>query len=83
MLLFVPPARQRRVREALAKLIHVPFKFEFAGTQVIFFDPEEDYSAEERRQAKRVSRAFRELAEVERGEGRLADEMVAPRGGAR
>ena len=84
MLLFVPPARQRKVREALAKLIHVPFKFEFAGTQIIFFDPEEDYSAEERRQARRVSRAFRELAEVERGEtGRLADEVLGPRGGTR
>jgi hypothetical protein len=47
---------KRKVR--FAKLIHVPFKFEFAGTQIIFFDPEEDYSAEERWQARRATRAF-------------------------
>jgi D-glycero-alpha-D-manno-heptose-7-phosphate kinase len=67
MLLFVPPARQRRVRDTLRQLIHVPIKFEFGGSQIIFFDPEEDYSAEERSQARRTARAFRELAEVERG----------------
>ena len=65
MLLFVPPSRQRKVREKLERLIYVPFKFEFAGSQIIFFDPEEDYAAEERVQAHRVVRAFRELAEVE------------------
>ncbi len=48
MLLFVPPNKQERVREALKKLIHVPFHFEFAGSQIIFFDPERDYSAEEK-----------------------------------
>ncbi|MGH6801910.1 MAG: hypothetical protein ACREC3_00895 [Methyloceanibacter sp.] len=25
-------------------LIHVPFKFEFSGSRVIFFDPEEDFT---------------------------------------
>lgn len=67
MLLCVPPSRQRKVREQLEKLIYVPFKFEFAGSQIIFFDPEEDYAAEERWQARRAARAFRELAEVEGG----------------
>ena len=38
MLLFVPPEKQKKVREKLKKLIHVPFKFESAGSQIIFFD---------------------------------------------
>ena len=39
MLFFVPPARQPRVREALRKLLEIPFNFEHAGTQIIFCDP--------------------------------------------
>jgi len=45
LLLFVPPDRRKKVRERLSHLIHVPFKFEFAGSQIIFFDPQENYSA--------------------------------------
>jgi D-glycero-alpha-D-manno-heptose-7-phosphate kinase len=48
ILLFVPPHRQKAVREKLNNLIHVPFKFEFSGSQIIFYDQEEDYSAEEK-----------------------------------
>lgn len=44
LLLFVPPERQPAVRDALSKLIRVPFKFEHSGSQVIFFDQEEDFS---------------------------------------
>jgi D-glycero-alpha-D-manno-heptose-7-phosphate kinase len=40
LLLFVPPERQARVREALPSLLHVPFKFEFSGSQIIFFTPD-------------------------------------------
>jgi D-glycero-alpha-D-manno-heptose-7-phosphate kinase len=64
MLFFVPPERQGRVREALAHLIHVPFKFEFAGSQIIFFDPEEDYAAEERMRANQSVAAFQELTDL-------------------
>lgn len=46
LLLFVPPYHQRRVREKLSKLIYVPFKFESQGSQIIFYDAQEDYSAE-------------------------------------
>ncbi len=42
LLLFVPPDRQQRVREALPGLLHVPFKFEFSGSQIILFTPEVD-----------------------------------------
>lgn len=48
MLVFVPPTDQPRVRERLRKLVHVPFRFEHAGSQVIFFEPQEDFSAHER-----------------------------------
>jgi len=61
LLLFVPSSQQRKVREKLKKLIHVPFKFEFSGSQVIFFDLEEDYSILERRRAGHQIQAFREL----------------------
>src|SRR5258707_3390171 len=47
MLLFVPPEKQMVVRESLKKLIYVPFRFEFAGSQIIFFDPAEEYFTEE------------------------------------
>jgi D-glycero-alpha-D-manno-heptose-7-phosphate kinase len=61
LLLFVPPSRQPKVKEALRKLIHVPFRFEFSGSQIIFFDREADYSAEERERAGQAIEAFREL----------------------
>lgn len=61
MVLFAPPAVQSKVREELNKLIHVPFKFESSGSQIIFFDPEEDYAAEERARAHQPIQAFREL----------------------
>ncbi|MFN8543848.1 MAG: kinase [Candidatus Binatia bacterium] len=47
LLLFVPPERHALVRERLRALTHVPFKFEFSGSQIILCEPEEDYSAEE------------------------------------
>ncbi len=39
MLLFVSPENQAAVRQALAELIYVPFKFETAGSQVIYYQP--------------------------------------------
>jgi D-glycero-alpha-D-manno-heptose-7-phosphate kinase len=62
LLLFVPPDRQAAVREALGKLIHVPFKFEFSGSQIIFFEPSEDYSAAERDRANQDIQPFQELS---------------------
>ena len=61
LLLFVAPERQQAVRETLSTLIHVPFKFEFAGSQIIFFNREEDYLVEEQVRARQTVRAFREL----------------------
>jgi D-glycero-alpha-D-manno-heptose-7-phosphate kinase len=64
MLLFVPPSRHQHVKEKLNKLIHVPFNFEFSGSQIIFFDPEEDYSYAERYRSSQDIEKFRELTEV-------------------
>lgn len=44
ILLFVPPSAQAKVRKKFIKLIHVPFKFEHEGSQIIFFDSQEDFS---------------------------------------
>ena len=48
MLLFVPPGKHNQVKEALKKFISVPFHFDFSGSQIIFYDHEKDYSAEEK-----------------------------------
>ena len=71
-LLFVPPLRQNAVKERLNKLIHVPFKFEFSGSQIVFFDQEADYSAEEKVKASQQIHPFLELtSELEKS--KLAD----------
>jgi D-glycero-alpha-D-manno-heptose-7-phosphate kinase len=44
LLLFVPPKRRRHVQNALANFLHVPFEFEPLGSQIIVYDPEQDYS---------------------------------------
>lgn len=44
LLLFVPPDRRTHVREKLHDLLHVPFTFEPAGSRVIFYDADPDYS---------------------------------------
>ena len=64
MLLFVPPSRQREVREKLNKLVYVPFKFEFSGSQIIFYDPEKDYCEVEKLRDDQIVNAFRELTDV-------------------
>ena len=63
LLLFVAPSRQSKVRQRLRKLIHVPFKFESLGSQIIFFDPEEDYTVEEEARSKQQILAFKELSQ--------------------
>jgi len=60
MLLFARPQDQSKIREKLSKLVCVPFQFEFAGCQVIFFDPEEDYSLLEIERANRPILGFKE-----------------------
>lgn len=61
MLLFAPPERHAAIRERLSKLLLVPFQFDTHGSQIIFYDPGEDYSAAERDRAGRAIQAFSEL----------------------
>lgn len=66
MLLFVPPSAQKEVRAALSEQIHVPFQFEFNGSQIIFYEPEsEDYTELEMDRAKRFISAFKENEELD------------------
>lgn len=60
-LLFVPPEKQNKVRKQLCRLIQVPFQFEFGGSQVIFYDLEEDYSAHDKARSRQQIEAFRDL----------------------
>lgn len=61
MTLFVPPGKQPSVIQKLSSLVHVPFKFESSGSQIVFFDPEEDYEAAERQRADQNITPFREF----------------------
>ena len=61
MLLFAPPERHAAIREKLNKLLWVPFQFDVNGSQIIFYDPGEDYSAAEADRAAKNIEAFKEL----------------------
>jgi D-glycero-alpha-D-manno-heptose-7-phosphate kinase len=61
MLLFAPPEKHRAIKDKLDQFIHVPFSLEYSGSQIIFFDPEEDHSAAEQARSAQVIRRFREL----------------------
>ncbi|MGA2029939.1 MAG: kinase [Verrucomicrobiota bacterium] len=61
VLLFVPPKHQAGIKKYFSRLIHVPFKFEFSGSQIIFFDIEEDFSTHDEERTKKQIDAFREL----------------------
>jgi D-glycero-alpha-D-manno-heptose-7-phosphate kinase len=61
LLLFVPPECQAAVREQLNTLIHVPFRFEFSGSQILFADSEQEYRAEEEARSRQTIRGFRDL----------------------
>jgi D-glycero-alpha-D-manno-heptose-7-phosphate kinase len=69
LLLFVPPDRQQEVREELKDLINVPFKFDHSGSQIVYCEPDEDYSALEQSRARQLIKPFRELQLQSSGEG--------------
>jgi len=61
MLLFAPPSKHAEIKERLSSLIHVPFKFETSGSQIIFHDHEEDFSGTEQTRDTQRIQSFREL----------------------
>jgi D-glycero-alpha-D-manno-heptose-7-phosphate kinase len=72
MLLFVPPSKHDRIREVLRKLIYVPFAFESSGSQIIFYDREREYLAEEKARVTQKISDFKELSPLPRGSGSSA-----------
>jgi D-glycero-alpha-D-manno-heptose-7-phosphate kinase len=64
MLLFAPPERHQIIRERLKKLLLVPFKFDYAGSQIIFYDPGEDYAEAHAHRAQQQIGAFKELTDL-------------------
>lgn len=64
LLLFVPPERQRDVRDTLHDRLHVPFAFEGVGSRVIFYDPDPDYSDAVADNGERFVARFRESTAV-------------------
>jgi D-glycero-alpha-D-manno-heptose-7-phosphate kinase len=62
MLLFAPPETHNAIREKLKKLLLVPIKFDFHGSQVIFYDPGEDYASAHHDRDSCPIESFRELA---------------------
>jgi D-glycero-alpha-D-manno-heptose-7-phosphate kinase len=63
LLLFAPPPAHETLKKVFSSLIHVPFKFEFGGSQVIFFDPEEDYCALDMARIGQPTQVFEENTE--------------------
>jgi D-glycero-alpha-D-manno-heptose-7-phosphate kinase len=61
LLLFVEPDRHEDVRRELSELIHVPIKLDFSGSQIIYYEPDQDYSASERLRSLQAVKPFREL----------------------
>jgi len=48
IMLFVQPQLQNKMREKLGNFLHVPFNFEFNGSQIIFYDQQKRYHYEEK-----------------------------------
>jgi D-glycero-alpha-D-manno-heptose-7-phosphate kinase len=60
LLVFARPDDHAAVKATLDGLIHVPFRFESAGSQIIFYDPETEYLAEEQARANGKRHVFRD-----------------------
>lgn len=61
MLLFVPPESRQHVQKKLNELIYVPFKFETSGSQIIFFEQQEDFSYADQARIGQPAPVFQEL----------------------
>lgn len=46
IVLFVPPGLQAQVRKQLKSLVYVPFRFECQGSQILCYEPEEEFGDE-------------------------------------
>ncbi len=64
VLLFARPEDHPRIRYKLDRLVHVPFQFESTGSQIIFFDAQREYHAEELARDAASPRVCHELSEL-------------------
>lgn len=69
LVLLAPPERQPTIREAFRNLLHVPFRFDWNGSQIIFATPEADYSAVELERQTLQLDPFRERDVAEAAHG--------------
>src|SRR5262245_54562676 len=65
LLLFVEPDKHDDVKRALEGRLFVPFRFELAGSQIVFYEPEADYDEVERARGLCRPAAFKELSLAE------------------
>ncbi|NTV49876.1 MAG: kinase [Geobacteraceae bacterium] len=63
-LIFAPPEKHSDIRQALSNHIHVPFKFDFGGSQIIYYTLDEDYSDIEREMSSQNIDNARELSQM-------------------
>jgi D-glycero-alpha-D-manno-heptose-7-phosphate kinase len=61
VVVFAPPERHAAIRRRLSRLLHVPFRFESLGSQIIFHDEEFDYSEADLARANEPVRQYQEL----------------------
>ena len=61
LLLFAEPEKHDDIRGELSDLIHVPIKLDHLGSQIIYYEPEQDYSTVEQFRASHEITPFREL----------------------
>jgi D-glycero-alpha-D-manno-heptose-7-phosphate kinase len=64
LLLFVPPDKRQAVSAQLGNLIHVPFEFDPAGSQIIFYEPGVDYQEAEKARENQPPITFREFSDA-------------------
>jgi len=64
LLLYVPVEQQSDVKQKLSQLLHVPFRFESNGSQIIFFDQHKEYKEEELAHAENIHSPFVELKDL-------------------
>jgi D-glycero-alpha-D-manno-heptose-7-phosphate kinase len=64
LLLFAPPETQARIIKTFNHLIHVPFEFDWSGSQIIFADAGVDYRHAERVRLKQTAVTFKESSDA-------------------
>lgn len=63
LLLFVPPEKHSDVRNALHRFIHVPFRFDFAGSQIMMASQDLDHPASDIAKVFEPVQDYREMVQ--------------------